>query len=1486
MALWERAPWLVNIARSRDGLPYGAGVLVTDRHILTCAHVASKESAGPKPADPLFIRFQWVGDHDPLPAIVVDWHPQESEGPMKPKEPQLWRGDVAVLELQEGIPDFARPAPLVTALGGTSDHRFHVYGYPEGPHQLGGVPANGVIRGAAGLEWIALESESAIGHGIAQGFSGSPLWDRTLSGVIGIVATRDTPSRIHDPRTAYAIPVDALATYWPPLRDLIRDPVTEEQRARIDDLLALSLDDLGELPRVHDVRIYDIGVTPSKNLGQQPNPPYVRRLEDRELEEALAGEPFILLSGDAKAGKSRTLIELLRRRLPEGTRLIVPRPIPSAPGELASLPLPTGGNRAVLWLDDIDEYLRPGGVDTKVLKAFSKRKPPITVVGTITSEWFTRLSNPKSEVNRTASQVLADARRIVLARLLRDEERAEARRYYPDEDFSDRGIGEQMVAAPLVEERFNGGHDACPEGWAVVRAATDWHRMGCEVPLTRKALSELFARYLAAGPSHRAANDAALEKGITWATTSVVGTIALLSEYAAGTYGPGTFGRGAEQADGLSAEDTGERRYKAFAYLPGYLDSRQDPDTSSIPHFAWDWAVHGVPADNLLGVAFAAFTRDEGDVAVRALERAHRDAAEHDVTAWAALMLGELAMHRKDMAPARALLEEAAGSESADVVPLAQVELAAVLQLTGDGTRAREVLEAAIDSSDPQAAPLARASLGGLLLGLGETARARELLESALESGDAQVMPLVQSGFGGLIVQRGEMSGAGALAMRPASEPLPSGAPAHLGGTEPLSLPRAVRESAISSAVPLAQVNLSAALLDQGELGRADELLRKALDSENPLVVPLAQANLGALCIQRGDLQRARELLDAAASSDHLFAAEHAHVTLAWLLLLEEKPDQAKEILAQAFHFTNPQQVLRAHCLLSTVLASQGEFGAAAEQLQTVVDSEQSGWAALARADQGLYWAQAGDYDRAHLALTEIARSSHPDQAPRAADLLGDLEATLENWTAAEAAYRAAIESGHPVWSQLARMDLALLLSRLGDERGPQLLAEIADSDEPELGPRAADLLGDTLAAGGDWAGAEASYQRAMDSGHAYWSAVARVDLALMLADRNEVARAEDLFLREAESGSVLAGIAEAFLGILLVQQGRVEEGLPRLTRIAASDSVEAADLAGVQLAKLAAEEGRPEEAIERFQALLASGSEIAAAVAPLARAHLGAIMLQQGELDAALELLDEATASGQADAAAVAFAGRGEYLVEVGDTTAARLYLDAALELDEPDVTPRALTLLGVAMLAENDLQGAGATLAEALADATPMTEPMTRRYLGSALARLGRRSEAREVLLPLASSDDLDQRPPALVILGQLAMLDGRVEEARAWFGEAVASNAPEARAQALEDATEHPPTLPEVLPTRGPALTAAPQTREPAPPPLVPAPDRSACRAPLSVGLRPDLLLLLGRIAEGEGLPEEARYWHDKAVAAGLRPDEARSLLASLPRDDAED
>jgi len=206
----ERPAWQVRISRSANAAPVGAGVLCADRHVLTCAHVITLSQGTEAPADPVYVEFQFGGGRQPIQATVVDegWVPEQPDR----------SGDVAVLKLHGALPDGAAPAPLRYTEAEVWDHRYRAYGYPKG-HERTGVWSKGIVVGAAEVEWLQLQADSALGYALEKGFSGAPVWDEDLDAVIGIVVTRERPRGDQgDPRIGFAIPVEVAERYWPPLR--------------------------------------------------------------------------------------------------------------------------------------------------------------------------------------------------------------------------------------------------------------------------------------------------------------------------------------------------------------------------------------------------------------------------------------------------------------------------------------------------------------------------------------------------------------------------------------------------------------------------------------------------------------------------------------------------------------------------------------------------------------------------------------------------------------------------------------------------------------------------------------------------------------------------------------------------------------------------------------------------------------------------------------------------------------------------------------------------------------------------------------------------------------------------------------------------------------------------------------------------------------------------------------------------------------------
>lgn len=201
-----RPEWLVRVP-SGPRSAAGAGVLVDRHHVLTCAHVITRQLGEPARTD----------DGDPYPGRVVAVEFPFSGAPSVRRTARVvgWRpiaddesGDAAILRLAE--PVALRPAPLafpVHALG----HRFSTHGFPGG--DIAARHAGGRFAGSSGPtgEWVQLEADSSVGWAIERGFSGAPVFDHEAGAVVGIVVMTDAH------RSGHMLPMWALRSWWPRL---------------------------------------------------------------------------------------------------------------------------------------------------------------------------------------------------------------------------------------------------------------------------------------------------------------------------------------------------------------------------------------------------------------------------------------------------------------------------------------------------------------------------------------------------------------------------------------------------------------------------------------------------------------------------------------------------------------------------------------------------------------------------------------------------------------------------------------------------------------------------------------------------------------------------------------------------------------------------------------------------------------------------------------------------------------------------------------------------------------------------------------------------------------------------------------------------------------------------------------------------------------------------------------------------------------------
>lgn len=92
-------------------------------------------------------------------------------------------------------------------------HPFRAFGLPAGYEK--GVWASGILRDKRIGGDVQIEDVKVPGYSVIQGFSGTPVWDQHLNGVVGMVVEADRQAGL---KAAYIIPTPQLIRAWPPLR--------------------------------------------------------------------------------------------------------------------------------------------------------------------------------------------------------------------------------------------------------------------------------------------------------------------------------------------------------------------------------------------------------------------------------------------------------------------------------------------------------------------------------------------------------------------------------------------------------------------------------------------------------------------------------------------------------------------------------------------------------------------------------------------------------------------------------------------------------------------------------------------------------------------------------------------------------------------------------------------------------------------------------------------------------------------------------------------------------------------------------------------------------------------------------------------------------------------------------------------------------------------------------------------------------------------
>ncbi|MCF3963919.1 tetratricopeptide repeat protein [Streptomyces fuscigenes] len=269
----------------------------------------------------------------------------------------------------------------------------------------------------------------------------------------------------------------------------------------------------GGLPRVRDVTdAVSVGVHPAEALysgGTEDRvPPYVPRDADAEVRGAIQRGGFVMLVGESTAGKTRAAFEAVRLVLPDHMFAC-----PADRDALASvLPLALESERCVVWLDDLERFLGPGGVTVPTLTRLLHGRSRC-VVATMRSQELelygdheeTGQLSADREVWRTGRDVVRQAHRVRLDRPWSDGEHERARAYTRDPRIARAlgtrgafGVAETLAAGPELALRWRnawapGLH---PRAASLVAVAVDARRAGIHRPLTAALLRRLHQHHL------------------------------------------------------------------------------------------------------------------------------------------------------------------------------------------------------------------------------------------------------------------------------------------------------------------------------------------------------------------------------------------------------------------------------------------------------------------------------------------------------------------------------------------------------------------------------------------------------------------------------------------------------------------------------------------------------------------------------------------------------------------------------------------------------------------------------------------------------------------------------------------------------------------------------------------------------------------------------------------------------------------------------
>jgi S1-C subfamily serine protease len=203
-----------------NGSIVGAGFLVSPGYLITCAHVIAEALGIPNtthtpPTPEIAFDFPLISPGEKGKARVIFWRPVADNQMIE---------DIAGLAIEYPLPPSAKPVNLSVS-GDLWGHSLRVFGFPKNHDD--GVWATGVIRDKTAKGWLQMEDIKVTGYAVEPGFSGAPIWDEQLQGVVGMAVAAER--KREDAKVAFLISSDTLVQAW---GELIVTPPAEVKKMR------------------------------------------------------------------------------------------------------------------------------------------------------------------------------------------------------------------------------------------------------------------------------------------------------------------------------------------------------------------------------------------------------------------------------------------------------------------------------------------------------------------------------------------------------------------------------------------------------------------------------------------------------------------------------------------------------------------------------------------------------------------------------------------------------------------------------------------------------------------------------------------------------------------------------------------------------------------------------------------------------------------------------------------------------------------------------------------------------------------------------------------------------------------------------------------------------------------------------------------------------------------------------------------------------